>query len=87
MRGFFGHLLALPYRFFEQRTTGDLMMRLGSNAQVREMLTSQTLSVVIDGSLVVVYLGVPAGAGARLRGHRAGGGGGAGRAAARVAAA
>lgn len=57
MRGFFGHLLALPYRFFEQRTTGDLMMRLGSNAQVREMLTSQTLSVVIDGSLIFVYLG------------------------------
>ncbi len=57
MRGFFGHLLALPYRFFEQRTTGDLMMRLGSNTQVREMLTSQTLSVVIDGSLIFVYLG------------------------------
>jgi HlyB family type I secretion system ABC transporter len=58
MRGFFGHMLSLPYRFFEQRTTGDLMMRLGSNAQVREMLTSQTLSVVIDGSLIFVYLGV-----------------------------
>lgn len=57
MRGFFDHLLALPYRFFEQRTTGDLMMRLGSNAQVREMLTFQTLSVVIDGSLIFVYLG------------------------------
>ena len=56
MRGFFSHLLALPYRFFEQRTTGDLMMRLGSNAQVREILTSQTLSVVIDGSLIFVYL-------------------------------
>jgi ATP-binding cassette subfamily B protein len=58
MRGFFGHLLSLPYRFFEQRTTGDLMMRLGSNAQVRETLTSQTLSVVIDGAMVVVYLGI-----------------------------
>ncbi len=57
MHGFFRHLLALPYRFFEQRTTGDLMMRLGSNAQVRETLTSQTLSVVIDGSLIFVYLG------------------------------
>src|SRR5665811_467678 len=56
MHGFFSHLLALPYRFFERRTTGDLMMRLGSNAQVREILTSQTLSVVIDGSLIFVYL-------------------------------
>jgi HlyB family type I secretion system ABC transporter len=56
MRGFFGHLLALPYRFFEQRTTGDLLMRLGSNALVREALTSQTLSVVLDGTLVLGYL-------------------------------
>jgi HlyB family type I secretion system ABC transporter len=58
MGGFFAHLLTLPYRFFERRTTGDLIMRLGSNAQVRETLTGQTLSVVIDGSLIVVYLGV-----------------------------
>ncbi|MGE3798627.1 MAG: peptidase domain-containing ABC transporter [Thermomicrobiales bacterium] len=56
VRGFFGHLLALPYRFFEQRSSGDLLMRLGSNAQVREILTSQTLSAIIDGSLIVVYL-------------------------------
>jgi ABC-type bacteriocin/lantibiotic exporter with double-glycine peptidase domain len=56
MQGFFTHLLRLPYRFFEQRTAGDLMMRLSSNAQVREILTSQTISVVIDGSLMVVYL-------------------------------
>lgn len=57
MLGFFRHLVSLPYRFFEQRTTGDLIMRLGSNAQVREILTSQTLSAVIDGSLIFVYLG------------------------------
>lgn len=57
MLGFFRHLMALPYRFFEQRTTGDLMMRLTSNAQVRDILTSQTLSVVIDGSLIFIYLG------------------------------
>lgn len=57
MGTFFAHLLTLPYRFFERRTTGDLIMRLSSNAQVRETLTSQTLSVVIDGSLIVVYLG------------------------------
>lgn len=56
MQGFFSHLLALPYRFFEQRTAGDLMMRLSSNAQVREILTSQTISVVIDGSLMLVCL-------------------------------
>jgi ABC-type bacteriocin/lantibiotic exporter with double-glycine peptidase domain len=56
MRGFFAHLLSLPYRFFEQRGSGDLLMRLWSNATLRETLTSQTLSVVLDGSLVLGYL-------------------------------
>jgi HlyB family type I secretion system ABC transporter len=56
MHRFFGHMLSLPYRFFEQRTAGDLLMRLASNVQVRDILTSQTLSAVIDGLLIVVYL-------------------------------
>ncbi|MBX6341064.1 MAG: peptidase domain-containing ABC transporter, partial [Thermomicrobiaceae bacterium] len=58
MVGFFEHLLALPYRFFEQRTAGDLLLRLGSNAVIRDTLTSQTLSLIFDGSLVVGYLAV-----------------------------
>lgn len=56
MLGFFKHLLALPFKFFQQRTSGDLLMRLGSNSLIREMLTSQTLSVFLDGSLMLVYL-------------------------------
>jgi ATP-binding cassette, subfamily B, bacterial len=54
--GFVDHLVALPLSFFQQRSTGDLMMRLASNATVREILTSSALSGVLDGSLVVVYL-------------------------------
>lgn len=56
MLGFFEHLLALPFRFFQQRPSGDLLMRLNSNAVIREILTSQTLSVLLDGTLVLVYL-------------------------------
>src|SRR5690349_4354588 len=56
MLDFFEHLLTLPFKFFQQRTSGDLLMRLGSNSVIREMLTSQTLSVFLDGSLVLVYL-------------------------------
>jgi ATP-binding cassette, subfamily B, bacterial len=56
MLGFFDHLLALPFHFFEQRTTGDLLMRLGSNAIIRETLTSQTLSIILDGAFVLGYL-------------------------------
>jgi ABC-type bacteriocin/lantibiotic exporter with double-glycine peptidase domain len=54
--GFFEHLLTLPFRFFEQRSSGDLLMRLGSNTFIRETLTSQMLSVVLDGTLVLGYL-------------------------------
>jgi ABC-type bacteriocin/lantibiotic exporter with double-glycine peptidase domain len=56
MLGFFEHLLSLPYRFFQQRSSGDLLMRLGSNATIREALASYTTSAVLDGTLVLVFL-------------------------------
>jgi ABC-type bacteriocin/lantibiotic exporter with double-glycine peptidase domain len=56
MLAFCDHLFQLPYRFFEQRTSGDLLMRLGSNAAIRDTLTSQSMSVILDGGLVVSYL-------------------------------
>jgi ATP-binding cassette subfamily B protein len=52
---FVEHLLALPYAFFQQRTTGDLMMRLSSQNAIREVLTTGALSALLDGSLVLVY--------------------------------
>lgn len=55
MEGFFTHLLRLPFSFFQQRASGDLLMRLSSNATIRDILTNQTLSVLLDGSLVVGY--------------------------------
>ncbi|MGH2602358.1 MAG: ATP-binding cassette domain-containing protein, partial [Dehalococcoidia bacterium] len=58
MLGFFEHLLALPFRFFAQRTSGDLLMRLGSNAIIRELLTGETVAAVLDGTLVIAYLAV-----------------------------
>lgn len=54
--GFLDHLVDLPYAFFQRRSTGDLIQRLGSNAVVREILTSGALSAVLDGSLVSLYL-------------------------------
>jgi ATP-binding cassette subfamily B protein len=53
---FVDHLLALPYPFFQTRTTGDLIMRLNSNTTVRDVVTSAAISAVLDGSLVMVYL-------------------------------
>ncbi len=56
MLGFFRHLLSLPYRFFQQRSSGDLLMRLGSNASIREALASYTTTAILDGGLVVIFL-------------------------------
>lgn len=55
-QNFLHHLLHLSFSFFLQRTSGDLLMRLESSAMIREILTNQTLSILLDGSLVLVYL-------------------------------
>lgn len=55
---FLTHLLQLPFAYFKRRRTGDLMMRVASNAQIRELLTSTLLSTVLDGALTLLYLGL-----------------------------
>jgi len=54
--GFLDYLVGLPYAFFQTRSTGDLVMRVNSNAVIREILTSNTLSGLLDGVLALVYL-------------------------------
>jgi ATP-binding cassette, subfamily B, bacterial len=56
--GFLDHLVHLPFSFFQLRSAGDLINRLNSNTALREILTSGALSTLLDGSLVVLYLGV-----------------------------
>ena len=54
--GFFDHLLSLPFDFFQRRSTGDLMLRMGSNATAREILTGTILAAILDGALAIGYL-------------------------------
>ncbi|MFC9286620.1 peptidase domain-containing ABC transporter, partial [Streptomyces sp. NPDC057052] len=56
MLGFVEHLLELPYKYFQQRSTGDLLARAASNAMLRELLSNQLLSAVMDSGLVMFYL-------------------------------
>src|SRR5947209_2457924 len=56
MLGFIEHLLTLPYSFFQQRSSGDLLARLSSNTLLREILSNQLLSTLLDSSLVIFYL-------------------------------
>lgn len=53
---FLDHLIDLPYAFFQHRTAGDLMVRLGSNNTIRELLTSAVSSAFMDGTMACVYL-------------------------------
>lgn len=54
--GFLDRLVDLPFSFFQKRSAGDLLMRLGSNATVREIISSSAMSALLDGSLAVLYL-------------------------------
>lgn len=53
---FIRHLVSLPYAYFQHRPAGDLMMRVNSNATVREFLTSNVLSGLLDACLVSLYV-------------------------------
>jgi ATP-binding cassette subfamily B protein len=55
---FLDHLVDLPYSFFQNRSAGDLITRLNSNSMLRELLTGNALSALLDGTLVVAYLGI-----------------------------
>jgi ABC-type bacteriocin/lantibiotic exporter with double-glycine peptidase domain len=53
--GLLEHIIGLPYVFFQRRSAGDLLMRINSNAILREVLTAGALSAVLDGALVLIY--------------------------------
>lgn len=55
---FLRHVLSLPYSYFQQRSSGDLLMRLTSNSTIRGTLTTQSLSMMIDCLLVVGNLAI-----------------------------
>jgi ABC-type bacteriocin/lantibiotic exporter with double-glycine peptidase domain len=54
--GFLGHLLALPYLFFQRRPAGDLITRMNSNNNVREVLAAGAMSTLLDGTTASFYL-------------------------------
>jgi ATP-binding cassette, subfamily B, bacterial len=54
---FYRHLLSLPAAFFEHRSTGDILMRLGGNAVLRDLISSRALATVLDGSSVLALGG------------------------------
>ncbi|MBO0781788.1 MAG: peptidase domain-containing ABC transporter [Ktedonobacteraceae bacterium] len=53
---FFAHLLKLPLPFFLQRSSGDLLARIASNDQLSDLVSNQTVSVLLDSLFVIVDL-------------------------------
>jgi ABC-type bacteriocin/lantibiotic exporter with double-glycine peptidase domain len=50
------HVLSLPFSYFQQRSSGDLHMRLGGHAVIRDLLSNQAISAILDTGLVAGYL-------------------------------
>lgn len=58
MTRFLGHLLHLPLGFFLQREAGDLVQRVHSNATIQNLLSSQSISALLDALLLLGYAGL-----------------------------
>lgn len=50
------HLLDLPYSFFTNRSSGELLYRINSNLIIRQILTQNFVSIFIDSILIFIYL-------------------------------
>ena len=56
----FRHLTALPIAYFQARRVGDLVARVRELENIRNFITSSTLTLVIDLFFTFVFLGVMA---------------------------
>ncbi|HMS83185.1 MAG TPA: type I secretion system permease/ATPase [Nitrospira sp.] len=54
----FRHILALPLSYFEARRVGDTVARVRELEQIRQFLTSHSVTVVLDVIFTVVFLAV-----------------------------
>jgi len=54
----FRHLLALPLAYFEARRVGDTVARVRELEHIRQFLTSNSVTVVLDVLFILVFLAV-----------------------------
>ncbi len=52
------HLLGLPLNYFQQRRTGELSSRISELEKIRNFLTSQALTTILEGAFSIIYLAV-----------------------------
>ncbi len=54
----FRHILALPLAYFEARRVGDTVARVRELEQIRQFITSHSVTVILDLFFIVVFLAV-----------------------------
>jgi ATP-binding cassette subfamily B protein len=57
LSGYVRHVIRLPMRFFELRQAGDVLARVQDATRVRDAISGVTLSLLLDGAMVVLAAG------------------------------
>lgn len=52
----FNHLIRLPLEYFSKRHIGDVVSRFSSTGQIRELLTTGLVQVLVDGLMAIITL-------------------------------
>ncbi|MGZ9815643.1 peptidase domain-containing ABC transporter [Peribacillus simplex] len=55
MSDFMSKLVHLPFSFFDNRTSGDIIFRTNSNFYIRDILSTTLITVFIDVLLIITY--------------------------------
>ena len=50
------HLLRLPLKYFDQRPVGELGSRIGELEKIRNFLTGQALTTILDAAFSLIYI-------------------------------
>lgn len=53
---FFSSLLKLPYKFFSNRSSGELIYRMNSNEYIRQILSEKIIAIIIDMLFLILYI-------------------------------
>jgi ATP-binding cassette, subfamily C, bacteriocin exporter len=56
--GYYKHLLKLPQFFFDTRRVGEIISRVNDAVKIRVALSSVTLTIVVDGMIIVCAFGL-----------------------------
>lgn len=53
---FYRHVLSLPMSFFLTRNKGEILSRFGENQKIRQIMAGETITVILNLMMIVIYL-------------------------------